>query len=76
MRDVVDERPNIGVFEARAALIEPAAELADIDAVRAARAVGERRRVEKACGCRAAVHVAGFDASAPPPARDRAVLSP
>ncbi len=76
MRDVVDECPNIGVLEACAALVEPVAELADVDAVRAAGAVGERRRVEKACGGRVAVHDEGFDAYAPPPARDRAVLRP
>ena len=70
MCDVVDECPNIGVFEARAALVEPAAELADVDAVRAAGAVGERRRVQKACGGRVAVHDEGFDAYARPPARD------
>ena len=76
MRDVVDECPNIDVFEARAALVEPAAELADVDAVRAAGAVGERRGVEKACSGCAAVHNEGFDAYAPQPARDRAVLRP
>lgn len=76
MCDVVDECPNIGVFEARAALVEPAAELADIDAVRAAGAVGERRRVEKARGCRVAVHDEAFDAHQRPPAHDRAMLTP
>ena len=70
MRDVVDECPNIDVLEARAALVEPAAELADVDAVCAAGAVGERRRVEKACGCRVAVHEEGFDAQPPLPAHD------
>jgi hypothetical protein len=76
MRDVVDECPNIDVFEARAALVEPAAELADVDAVRAAGPVGERRRVEKACGGRVAVHDEGFDAYARRPAHDRAMLTP
>jgi hypothetical protein len=75
MCDVVDEYPNIGVLEARAALLEPPAELADVDAVRAAGAVGERRRLEKACGGRVAVHDEGFDAYARPPAHDRAMLT-
>ena len=76
MCDVVDECPNIGVLEARAAVLEPPAELADVDAVRAACAVGERRRVEKACGGRVAVHEDGFDAYARLPAHDRAMLTP
>ena len=75
MCDVVDECPDIGVLEARAALVEPAAELADVDAVRAAGSLGERGGVEEPCGGRVAVHVEAFDASLPPPARDRALLN-
>jgi hypothetical protein len=74
MRDVVDERPHVDVVEIGPPRVEPAAELADVDAVRATGAVGERRRVEKACGGRVAVHNEAFDASLPQPAQDRAVL--
>ena len=70
MRDVVHECSNIDVLETCAAFVEPATELADVDAVRAAGAVGERRGVEKACGGRVAVHDEGFDAYARPPAHD------
>ena len=45
---VVRERPHVGGLELRAAPLQPVGELADVDRVRTARPVGERRRGEEA----------------------------
>jgi hypothetical protein len=42
MTRVLDERPHVDLVERRVLRVEPAAELADVDAIRATRPVRQR----------------------------------
>ena len=61
-RDVVGEDADVDLLERDPVLLEPVAELADVAAVGAARALAERRRGEEAVGCGTEVQSRQFDA--------------
>ena len=58
--DVVGEDADVDPVEARAAILEPAAELPDVAAVGATGRLAQRRRGEEAIGGRACVHEGRF----------------
>ena len=58
--DVVGEDADVDRVEARAAILEPGAELPDVAAVGAPGRLAQRGRGEEAIGCRASVHEGRF----------------